>query len=133
MGKRKMSSPQTSLGMNKALPNAQSHFTRNIVNISPCPKTYAWGAVNRQYTPKGLRALYNGSGALHKGPSWLGALLEASPQNVRAIHDQQLIDVITSPRPKTRAWGTVNCQYLPKDLGVLPKGLRTRLEASAPS
>jgi len=34
---------------------------------SPCSKTHAWGAVNRQYIPKGTNALQKGLAAILKG------------------------------------------------------------------
>jgi len=66
-----------------------------IIITSPCPKTRAWGAVDRQYFPKGI-------GALQKGQSCI---------------------TITSPCPKTRAWGAVDRQYFLEGLRALSKGL----------
>jgi hypothetical protein len=58
-------------------------FLEDLINLrevqsyvtitSPCPKTRAWGAVDRHNIPKGSKSLHKDLDALHKG---LGALLK---------------------------------------------------------
>jgi len=97
------------------------------------------GAVNRHYIPKSLNALnkdygkpgctlqrrclnshtYSSLRLVPKTRARLVCLWELAFKNSSMINSPKLSQT-TSPCPNTRAWGAVDCQYIPKRP---PKGL----------